>query len=88
VAVRDVMVEPMPPWAAMATGVSALRAAADESRRWALGADGWLARTTRRVIDLAGTVDLQAVLGFDPLSVLGVVLRESRTRPAQPDDPA
>jgi len=88
VAVRDVMVEPMPPWAAMATGVSALRAAADESRRWALGADGWLAKTTRRVIDLAGTVDLQSVLGFDPLAVLGVVLRESRERPAQPDDPA
>jgi hypothetical protein len=40
------------------------------------------------VIDLAGTVDLQAVLGFDPLAVLGVVLRESRTRPTQPDDPA
>jgi hypothetical protein len=88
VAVRDVMVEPMPPWAAMATGVSALRAAADESRRWAFSADGWLAKTTRRVIDLAGTVDLQSVLGFDPLAVLGVVLRESRTRPPQPDDPA
>jgi hypothetical protein len=88
VAVRDVMVEPMPPWAAMATGVSALRAAADESRRWAFSADGWLAKTTRRVIEAAGTVDLQSVLGFDPLAVLGVVLRESRTRPAQPDDPA
>lgn len=88
VAVRDVMVEPMPPWAAMATGVSALRAAADESRRWAFSADGWLAKTTRKVIDLAGTIDLQAVLGFDPLAVLGVVLRESRTRPTQPDDPA
>lgn len=87
-AVRDVMVDPMPPWAAMATGVSALRAAADESRRWAFSADGWLAKTTRRVIDLAGTVDLQSVLGFDPLSVLGVVLRESRPRPPQPDDPA
>ena len=88
VAVRDVMVDPMPPWAAMATGVSALRAAADESRRWALDADGWLARATRKVMDLAGTVDLQAVLGFDPLSVLGVVQRESRPRPTQPDDPA
>lgn len=86
VAVRDVIVEPMPPWAAMATGVSALRKAADESRRWAFDADGWLARATRKVVDLAGTVDLQSVLGFDPLAVLGVVARESHPRPTTPDE--
>ncbi len=86
VAVRDVIVEPMPAWAAMATGVSALHRAADESRRWALDADGWLARATRKVVDLAGTVDVQSVLGFDPLAVLGVVARESRPRPTTPDE--
>ncbi len=86
VAVRDVIVEPMPAWAAMATGVSAFRAAADESRRWALSADGWIARATRAVSELASSVDLESVLGFDPLGALGLVLRESRPRPAPPAD--
>ena len=86
VAVRDVIVEPMPAWAAMATGVSAVRAAADESRRWALSADGWIARATRAVSELASSVDLESVLGFDPLGALGLVLRESRPRPAPPAD--
>jgi hypothetical protein len=93
IATRDVVVDPMPPWMAMAAGASALRAAAERSRRLVRGLDalGLLDPLRQRAKELSekmGEVDLRAVLGFDPLDVVGTILRSSAnaSRPDHDDE--
>lgn len=93
VAARDVVVDPMPPWFAVAAGAGAMRAAARRSRDLFAGVEllGLLdpvARGLRVLAERAGEVDLQALLGFDPLRVLSALLRQSETVPDDeaPDD--
>jgi len=83
----------MPPWMAMAAGASALRAAAERSRRLVRGLDalGLLDPLRQRAKELSekmGEVDLRAVLGFDPLDVVGTILRSSAnaSRPDHDDE--
>jgi hypothetical protein len=90
-AVRDVLVHPMPPWLAMTTGASAVRGAAAQTRRLLgsledRGLLGPFSRQLRGLADLAGALDLQGLLGFDPLGLLAALLRRSRSEPAR-DDP-
>ncbi|MBI5513878.1 MAG: hypothetical protein HY909_08930 [Deltaproteobacteria bacterium] len=90
-AVRDVLVHPMPPWLAMTTGASALRGAAVQTRRLlgALEANellGPFSRQLRGLADLAGALDVRGLLGFDPLGLLASLLRRSRSEPTR-DDP-
>ncbi len=82
IAARDVVVDPLPPWMAVAAGASALRAAAAQSRRVMAGLELLglmtpLARRVREIGEMVGEIDLRGVLGFDPLEVLGGLLRRS-----------
>ncbi len=93
VAGREVVVDPMPPWFAVAAGAGAMRAAARRSRDLLAGVEllGMLdpvARRLRSLAERAGEVDLQALLGFDPLRILAALLRQSETVPDDdaPDD--
>ncbi len=76
-----------------------MRAAARRSRDLFAGVEllGLLDPVTRGLRSLAeraGEVDLQALLGFDPLRVLSALLRQSETAPDdgapddEPDEPA
>jgi len=92
VASREVVVDPMPPWFAVAAGAGAMRAAARRSRGILAGVEvlGLLdpvARGLRALAERAGEVDLQALLGFDPLRIMAALLRQTETMPDDvPDD--
>lgn len=90
-ATREVVVDPMPPWIAVAAGAGALRAAGKKSREVlsgieSLGLLGPFARRAQQLGDLLGSVDVRAILGFDPLDVIGTILRGSSTAREPGDD--
>ncbi len=90
-ATREVVVDPMPPWIAMAAGAGALRAVGKRSREVLLGIEalgllGPFASRAQRVGDLLASVDVRALLGFDPLDVIGTILRGSSTAREPADD--
>jgi hypothetical protein len=87
IARREAVIAPMPPWVAMAAGAGALRHAASRSRRVVAGIDfaDLLGPIARRAQELLDGVDLRAMLGFDPLELLGALLRQSRSANT-PDD--
>ena len=87
---REVVLDPMPPWAAVAAGAGALHAVGRRSRDVlstldALGVFGPFSKRAREVGELLGSVDVRAMLGFDPLDVVGTILRGSANA-AHPDD--
>lgn len=93
VASRDVIIDPMPPWVAVGIGARALRGVAARSQTLLgsleqVGGFAPFARGLRAAVERAASVDLSAYLGFDPMSVIASLLRQSTTRPpdAAPDD--
>lgn len=91
IAAREVMVDPMPSWMAMAAGAGALRAAVGRSQALfeavgLAGLFGPLASTVRLASDVLREVDLGAMLGFDPLELLGLLIRRSASAPRSDDE--
>jgi hypothetical protein len=83
IASRDVVLDPMPGWVAVAAGAGVLRAAAQRSQRvlTGLGILGAFSPALRRVREIAETVttfDLEKLLGFNPLRALAEMLRHGR----------
>lgn len=77
-ALREVIVEPMTPWAGMMLGSGVVRDAFDRSRKLLskldpLGLAQPLARAARE--RLSATVDFKQVLGFDPFEVIDRLIR-------------
>jgi hypothetical protein len=75
---REVIVEPMTPWAGMLLGSGVMREAFDRSKKLLsrldpLGLAQPLARAARE--KLTATVDFKQVLGFDPFEVLDRLIR-------------
>jgi hypothetical protein len=82
IAARDVIMDPMPAWLAMAAGAGVVRAAAARSKGLmaGLGILGALNPTVRRIREVAEAVsglDVERVLGFNPFRVLAEILRRS-----------
>lgn len=88
-ATRDLIADPMPAWLAVTAGAGAARAAAGGVRT-ALGSSGLnvldrfglgdaLGRAREKLTDALGAAgfDLEKTLGFDPLSIVGNILRRS-----------
>jgi len=81
VAVRDVILSPIPAAVGLALGLDGARYAFDRTRGLtsqidALGVlDPLLSRVRRRLASAAGDKDLSALLGFDPLAALRALLR-------------
>jgi DNA-binding transcriptional MerR regulator len=91
IATRDVVIDPMPPWIAVAAGAGALRAVGRGARDVmagldALGLFGPFAKRAREIGELVGSVDVRAMLGFNPLDVVGAILRGSRNANEPGDD--
>lgn len=95
IALRDVVIDPMPLWLAAAASAGVVRAAANRSRGLitGLGLLGALSPTMRRLREMADAVtdavtgfDFERVLGFDPLRVLAQILRRSSPSGSQPRD--
>lgn len=91
IAGREVMVDPMPPWMAMVAGAGALRAAVTRSQALfeavgLAGLFGPLASSVRLASDVLREVDLREMLGFDPLELLGLLIRRSATAPRSEDE--
>lgn len=80
VAVRDVIVSPMPSAVALALGIDGARVMATRATRWAVDIDRsgsvrrLLGGIRQIVADAAGPTDVASVLGFDPLGVLRQLL--------------
>lgn len=93
IATRDVVVDPMPLWLAVAAGAGVVREAAGRSRTLLSGLGVFaaltpLARRAREFGESYG-VDPSRLLGFNPLRVLSVILRQGSWRtPDTTDDPA
>ena len=90
-ATRDVVIDPMPPWIAVAAGAGALRAVGRGARDVmagieSLGLFGPFAKRARELGELVGSVDVRAMLGFNPLDVVGAILRGSRNANEPGDD--
>ncbi len=88
VALRDVILSPAPPYAHVAVGADAARAAGRRARRWLGGLDLFAAMTpvaefAREHIARVGSVT--ETLGFNPLEALAARLR---TNPERSDDEA
>jgi hypothetical protein len=90
-ATREVVLDPMPGWLAVAAGAGAVRAAAARSRGLlaGLGLLGTLnpaMKKIREAVDAVGAFDPTQVLGFDPLRVLAEVLGRSSASGSTPRD--
>jgi hypothetical protein len=82
IAARDVIMDPMPAWMAVAAGAGVVRAAAARSKGLmaGLGILSALSPTVRRLREVADVVtgfDIEQVLGFNPFRVLAQILRRS-----------
>ena len=80
VAVRDVIVHPMPPYVTVALGADTLRLAAQRSARWLGGIDALsqLAPIGRYLrAQVAEVASVSQTLGFDPLKLLAQWLRRA-----------
>ena len=80
IAARDVVLDPMPGWVAVAAGAGVVRAAAARSKAIVdgLGLLGAMSPAVRRVREVAESLagfDPERVLGFNPLRLLGETLR-------------
>jgi hypothetical protein len=88
VATRDLLVHPMPPYAAVALGADALRSFATRSGRALGGVDlvGALTPIGRALLDAVDMSTITATLGFDPLAALARFLGRDRGRDADEGD--
>jgi hypothetical protein len=90
-AVRDVVIDPMPGWLAIAAGAGAVRAAAAKSRGLVRGlsilsAISPAVQRIKEAADAVTGVDVQNLLGFNPLEVLAQVLGRSSPSGSKPND--
>jgi hypothetical protein len=89
VAVRDIIVNPTPPYVAVALGADAVRGVASRTARFFGGFDalGALAPlTTLLRARVAEVASLTQTLGFNPLKVLSSLLRRDEAGPDHPVD--
>lgn len=89
VATRHVVVQPSPPYVAVALGADALRAAALRSRRMLAGVDALapLAPFARLVRNRIGEIaSVTSTIGFDPLRALALWLERVDPEPLDRDD--
>lgn len=91
IAAREVMLDPMPAWMAMAAGAGALRSAVSRSQALLeaiglAGIFGPLAGPVRLATDVLREVDFRAMLGFDPLELLALLIRRSASSPRPEDE--
>ena len=88
VAVRDVIVQPAPPYVTVAVGADVLGAVASQAARWWSGFDALstlnplLSQLRNRVTDVSS---MTSTLGFNPLRVLAALLNRSTDN--SPDEP-
>jgi hypothetical protein len=90
VATRHVVVQPSPPYVAVALGADAMRAAAVRSRELLRGIDALapLVPFARLVRSRIGEIaSVTSTLGFDPLRALALWLERTEARPSSGDDP-
>jgi hypothetical protein len=92
IATRDVVVEPMPPWVAVAASAGAVRSVASRTLRVLTGLEvlGLFGPLVSQAREVFGSLDLPGLLGFDPLEVLGLIARRSehaRRDPPEDDEP-
>jgi len=83
VAVRDVIIYPTPPYAAVALGADAVRGVATETRRLLGGVDFFQAFSPLTDLvrsRIAEVASVKATLGFDPLHALSAWLRRREPR--------
>jgi len=88
IATRDVVVDPMPPWIAVAASAGAVRAVASRSLKLVAGLEvlGLLGPFAEQARDVLGGLDLKGLLGFDPLDVVGAIVRRSENAQREPAD--
>jgi len=88
IATRDVVVDPMPPWIAMAASAGAVRAVVSRSRRLFAGLEvlGLLGPFAAQATGVLAGLDLKGLLGFDPLDIIGVIVRRSESARRPSDD--
>jgi hypothetical protein len=81
VAVRDVVLSPVPPAVGLAVGIDAVRVAAEGFRAFAAKHDTFglfdfaLQSAKKRLAGALDDSDVAAILGFEPLSVIRLLLR-------------
>jgi hypothetical protein len=94
IATRDVVLDPMPAWMAIAAGAGVVREAAARSRSVlsGLGVLSALTPVARRVKEFSDNMagfDPTRAIGFNPLRALSIILRQgSWESPERTDDPS
>lgn len=88
IATRDVVVDPMPPWIAVAASAGAVRAVASRSLKLVAGLEvlGLLGPFASQAREALGGLDLKGLLGFDPLDVVGAIVRRSENAQREAPD--
>jgi hypothetical protein len=79
-ATREIVVDPMPPWIAVAASAGAVRAVASHSRSVLSRVEvlGVFAPLAQRAREALGQIDLTGLLGFDPLDAISTILQRSQ----------
>lgn len=88
VARRDVIFDPLPTWVGLAVGADAVRLVARNVRDITslMESVAPVAVAARAFADWVAVADLRAVMGFDPLDVLSMVIRRSASNPDDDED--